>query len=149
MTVSVTMRFAYVHRIFVGVHTPRNPSDEEWQRHCSHIERMRHDNQGVVVYTQGGGPTSTQRQRMRQALRETPAPPTAILTESAFIRGAITSLNWFLGNQVAAFEPAELARALTYLKLDGEPLAREEIVRALVSLASELQVQLPAAIASA
>lgn len=143
------MRFAYVQRIWVGVHGAQNPSDEEWSRHCAHIARVRHENRGVLVYTQGGGPSSKQRQQMRTALHDTPAPPTAILTDSTFVRGLITSLNWFLGNQVTAFEPAELERALGYLQRDGQTIPREEIVRTLVSLGQELQLKLPACISDA
>jgi len=138
-----TMLFSYLHGVFVGVHTANSPSAEEWREHCTVIERVRHETRGVLVYTQGGGPNTQQRQQMRAALHELPAPPTAILTASPWVRGIITSLNWFLGNRVAAFEPHDVDGALAHITRGDAPLKRDELVGVLSSLAQRLAVTLP------
>jgi hypothetical protein len=138
-----TMRFSYVDRVFVGVHTAKNPRPAEWSAHCASIERLRNETRGCLVYTLGGGPSSKQREEMRVAFHEQPAPPTAIMTSSALVRGIITSLNWFLADKIAAFEPAELAAALQYLERGTGALDRDKLVSTLVSLADELALKLP------
>jgi len=137
------MLFDFRDGIFVGVHTEAAPSAEEWQRHCVVIERERNATRGVLVFTLGGGPTTQQRHEMRAALHEVPAPPTAILTASTLVRGIITSLNWFLGNQVRAFEPSEVDRALRYLASAGTAIDREKVLETLSQLASKLSVVMP------
>lgn len=137
------MLFDFRDGIFVGVHTAEKPTSEEWRQHCSVIERERQATRGVLVFTLGGGPTTQQRHEMRAALHEVPAPPTAILTASPLVRGIITSLNWFLSNQVKAFEPAEIDRALKYLATGNAAIDRARVFETLSGLASRLSVELP------
>ena len=93
MAARSSMRFQYVDRVSLGVHTTEPPRDDEWERHCQNRERERTRMLGVLVYTDGGGPSSHQRKRSRDALHDSPAPNTAIITSSVFVRGVITSLN--------------------------------------------------------
>lgn len=137
------MLFDYRSKILVAVHTAADPSPEEWSRYCSAIERQRHEMRGTVVYTLGGGPSSRQRQEMRVAFHETPMAPVAILTRSAIVRGIITSINWFQGNQLVAFDPNDVDRALQYVGSQGAVIDRGEIIEMLSALAHELNIPAP------
>jgi hypothetical protein len=136
----LTMCYQFTDGIFVGVHGVKSPSVEEWQAHCVAVERLRHDTRGVLVLTYGGGPNSKQREELRAALREVPPPPTAILTASAFVRGIITSLNWFFkGQRIQAFAPDGLDGALDYIAVGGA-VDRPLIRRTLAELAERVGV---------
>lgn len=137
------MRFVYVDGVFVGAHTAQAPRDDEWERHCKNLERERTRVLGVLVYTDGGGPTTHQRKLLRSALHDSPAPPTAIITNSLVVRGIITSLNWFANNQLAAFEPQDLDGALRHLQKNGAAIDKGKLVGSLRALASELSITLP------
>lgn len=140
-----TMLYRYVDRIFILVHTQQEPSDREWRAYCASLEQFHEDVRGVLVYTDGGGPSGKQRQQMRIALHGQPGGRGAILTNSAWARGIITALNWFLSNRLAAFEPHDIDGALHYLTPPGESLKRDDIVKVLSVLASQLSVRLPPA----
>jgi hypothetical protein len=140
-----TMKFAFVGgSVWVGVHGVEAPTSEEWRLHCLEIERVRNETRGVLVFTLGGGPDSHHRKAMRDSFHGLTAPPTAVLTGSALVRGIVTALNWYYGDDlVAAFAPSELERALVYLEQRGVPLSRREIASTLRALASELSIELP------
>lgn len=140
------MLFSFVSGVWVGVHTHQNPTVEEWRDYCARFERTRHDMRGVIVFTQGGGPSSRQREELRLAIGDTPVQPTAILSGSTFVRGIITSLNWFATNrQLAAFAPHDFEGALRYLAVDGASVDRAQIMSTMTSLAAQLRVPLPLA----
>lgn len=146
MTLPATMSFEFVEGIFVGVHTEAAPREDEWQHHCEHIERVRDRTGGVVVYTEGGGPTTNQRQQLRRALGELSPPPTAILTASPIVRGIITSINWFFkGERVAAFSPSDYAAALVHAGVERGAM-RVSVLRSLEAQAKRIGVVLPGAI---
>jgi hypothetical protein len=137
------MLFEYVDHIFVGVHTSEDPRDEEWERHCQNIEREGKTLRGLLVYTEGGGPTARHRKRLQRTFENLVIPPTAILTDSAMVRGIITSINWFADNQLAAFAPKDLSGALRYIARDGPALDTDKIVAMLARLAERLSVKVP------
>lgn len=137
------MLFDFRDGVFVGVHTAEAPSSEEWRRLCSDIERERLTTRGVLVFTLGGAPSTQQRQEMRAAIGDIAVPPCAILTASPLVRGIITSLNWFLGNQVKAFDPNDIERALRYVASGKAAIDPVQIVETLSQLASKLSVELP------
>jgi hypothetical protein len=144
MSAAPTMLFRFVDGVLVGAHNARNPTVDEWRRHCEVIERLRHETRGVLIYTEGGGPDSKQRELLYLALLGLPPPPTAILTASAFVRGIITSLNWFFkGQQLAAFAPSNFDGALRHLEVGGVELRREPILQTLGAVAGEIGVTLP------
>jgi hypothetical protein len=137
------MGFRFVHGFFVGVSTPENPSSEAWQAHCVEVARVRDNLRGALIYTEGGGPNSKQRQALRDVHHQVEIPPTAILTASAVARCIMTGLNWFFPNsRLMAFAPGDVKKALDYLAQAGE-LPRDDLVNALISLAEELSVKLP------
>src|SRR5262245_14002748 len=96
-----SMLWTYADGVLVVVHTAQVPTDDAWNAHCALIERVRRELRAVVVYADGGGPSSKQRQEMRRALQGA-IPPVAILTNSVLVRGIVTSLNWFLSNHMVA-----------------------------------------------
>jgi len=143
MSGAKTMQFAHVDGLLVGVHAAVGPSEHDWAQHCEHVERLRHRTRGVLVFTQGGRPTLKQRAQLRSALREVPAPPTAVLTPSTFVRGLVSSLSWFGGDHVAAFAATDVDGALHFLAARGPAVSRDEVIRTLTGLANELALTLP------
>jgi hypothetical protein len=137
-----TMVYRYVDGIYVMVHTVTAPSDDEWNQHCKELETVHASLRGVLVFTAGGGPTSKQRERLRSSVPSS-IPPTAIMTDSALVRGIITSINWFVNNPLSAFEPQNLDGALRHIARGGAPIDAAKIVSTVRVLAKELGVKLP------
>jgi hypothetical protein len=138
------MLFRYVDRVVVMVHTTAAPDVASWHQYCAAILHFRSEARGVLVFTQGGGPNSKQREEMRLALGDRPSPPVAIMTSSPIVRSIITSLNWFFGQSVAAFAQDDLTGPLRHLSSAGHTPSGELLLRTLSALAGELGVQLPA-----
>jgi hypothetical protein len=143
MPVQPTMLCRYVDHIIVCVHTAEAPTEKEWLAHCALLEHLRDETQGLLIFSEGGGPNSAQRQQMRLALHESALPPTAIMTSSSLVQSITTSLNWFLGNRVRSFDAGDLEGALRYAAGSTPPAQREQIVQVLGVLAAQLSVRLP------
>jgi hypothetical protein len=142
MAEDVASRFRFCKGFFVGVHTSQEPSREAWSAHCLEAERRCKEVKGVLVYTDGGGPDSRQREELRRAFAGK-SPITAIVTASASARGIVTGLNWFFREpRIKAFSPQDLEGALEYLGQAG-PVPRGEVLHTLEALAAELGVELP------
>lgn len=139
-----SMAFRYVDRVAVMVHTAAAPDAAAWRAWCAAIPRIRMEGRGVLVFTAGGAPNSKQREEMRVALGDVPAPPVAIMTGSSpLVRNIITSLNWFFGHKLAAFAQDDLDGALRYLTHADYTPPRALLVQTLGELAHGLGVQLP------
>jgi len=114
------MAFQKVGDYFVLVHNAMSPTDDEWD------EWLQFYGFGsILVVTDGGAPTASQRKRMKARVEELQAhqqpgkkdPRVAIMTASSFVRGVITALRWFYYHDAyAAFPPDHLTQALTYLE---------------------------------
>lgn len=137
-----TMVYRYVDGVYVMVHTVTAPSDEEWNQHCKELETVHASLRGVLVFTAGGGPTTKQRERLRISVPSS-IPPTAIMTDSALVRGIITSINWFVNNPLSAFDHQDLEGALRHLARDGAAIDAAKLVSTMQMLAKELSVKLP------
>jgi len=138
-----SMLFKLVDGVLVGIHTHVAPSAQEWRTHCQWIEQIRFEVRAVLVFTQGGGPTSAQRSEMRAAMHELSPPPTAILTHSAIARGIVTAFNWiFGGQQYAAFEPQLLQSALRFIERGGLRVDATAIRDTLHAMAEALHVDM-------
>jgi hypothetical protein len=122
MATARTMLYRIVDGVFVVMHTAEAPHDEEWAQHCHDVARELERIRGVLVYSHGGGPTSKQR---------------------GVLRGIVTSINWFLNNRLAAFDPNDLDKALKHIAGNGPPLPSANIAAALHVLGKELSVTLP------
>lgn len=104
--------------LLIGVHSALTPSDDEWDRYCSWIPGlMSHPNPGCVVLTDGGAPSSAQRERLRRVL----APSscwTTVITDKALVRGVVTAIRWF-NPKVCAFAPWEFREAFKFVGVSG------------------------------
>jgi hypothetical protein len=92
-----------------------------------------------LVRTLGGGPSSSQRKELVQAMEaQAIRTSTAILTSSAIARGVLTGLSWFLSAErlPKTFPLDDVVAALTFLDVDAasEGGVRAELKRLAVSL---------------
>ncbi len=114
------MAFQRVGDYFVLVHNAMAPTEEEWDEWMQQYTYA-----SILVVTDGGAPTASQRKRLKtrvDELRASPSyvpnkkePKVAIVTASSFVRGVITALRWFYHDSYAAFPPDHINQALTYL----------------------------------
>jgi hypothetical protein len=114
------MAFQKVGDYFILVHNAAAPTDEEWDEWMSEF-----DLHSILVVTDGGAPTASQRKRMKlrvdQLRGELAAsgtkrePKVATITASSFVRGVLTALGWFYHDAYAAFPPDHIDQALSYL----------------------------------
>jgi hypothetical protein len=99
--------------VVLAVHNFNAPSDDEWEQYCSNIARHVADDQTVgIAFTDGGGPNSAQRDRVRAELRER-TPRSAVISRSLIVRGVVTALSWF-NPLTAAFSPEQVNDAFEF-----------------------------------
>lgn len=124
-----TMTYQKVGNFIVLLHGTVQPTDEEWNRYVAEYEY-----QSVLVVTEGGAPSATQRsvllKRMDVFKAKGLRPPRgAIVTASTFVRGVMTALSWFYRDVYAAFAPERLDDAMMYL---GVPRAQMLQVKSVI-----------------
>lgn len=110
------------HALLLALHGEAAPSEAEWDRYCAAIPRvLAHPNGMGMVLTDGGTPTTAQRDRMRKvdggAVR-----CNAIISDSAIVRGVVTAVSWF-NPKICAFAPDEFSRACKLIGLDAAQIA--------------------------
>jgi hypothetical protein len=120
-------------------HDEHRPADDEWRGWLRAYETRSPHIRGVLVRTLGGGPSSSQRKELVQAMEaQTIRTPTAILTSSAIARGVLTALSWFLSAErlPKTFALDDVVAALTFLGVDAasEGSVRAELARLAASL---------------
>lgn len=104
--------------LLLGVHGEQAPSDQEWDQYCSWIPGLLgHPNGVSLVFTDGGAPSTAQRERLRKHLG-TASRWTAVVTDKILVRGVVTAIRWF-NPKVCAFAPWELAEALKFIGVNG------------------------------
>lgn len=126
-----TMAYARCGRAHVAlVHSQRNPKDEEWSRYLADLHRWVSVVRGVLVVSEGGGPTSGQRRAMHETFRLTNTMMTAVITESLFARGVVLAMNLW-NPAIRAFSPVTIERGLDYIKVptDERPSLLAEVAR--------------------
>jgi len=143
------MVFTTFGRFTVVAHTKKPPSEEEWHdyimTHKAYFERgmsMR-----FVIFTEGGAPTATQRQKMTDIVAEwARSNPdcirSAIVTRSSLVRGVVTAISWFLPI-ARAFSPENVEQAFAYLEIPPEIIP--EIQRVIPLLKAQLTPENPPA----
>lgn len=134
-----TMAFTFVESVLVAVHLESPPMDDEWARYCAETYRVRKEMRGCLVHTLGGGPNSKQREQVRLAFDGTRPPPVAVMTGSTLVRGIITSLNWFLDNQLAAFTLSDFDGAFRHLAREGCKVDRPLLLQIIERLSEQLE----------
>jgi hypothetical protein len=104
--------------LLLGVHSELAPSEREWDQYCSWIPGLlRHPNGACVVLTDGGAPSSAQRDFMRKHLGNA-SRWTAVITDKALVRGVVTAIRWF-NPKVCAFAPWEFPEAFKFVGVSG------------------------------
>jgi hypothetical protein len=117
------MAFKVIDRLFLVVYGASNPTDEEWKYYLEVTEQHGIDRTTQLIFTDGGGPTSTQRKYLNDLLAGRTV-PVAVISGSATIRGVVTALSWF-NRKIKAFPPSGLGDALAYLEV---PATRAELI---------------------
>jgi hypothetical protein len=114
-----TMACAVVGTLILSVHTAEPPTNEEWSAYIAEIEglmtRVGMERMRSLVFTDGGGPSFSQRQQVNQLLKGRSA-PAAVVTTNAFVRGIVTALAVF-NPQIKAFRPEAVGEAFRYLNI--------------------------------
>jgi len=122
--------------VFVIVHGASSPSDQEWDGILSEYAKYEGMFKGILVLTDGGMPSSAQRERVTQFWAGKELPRTAILHSSMFVQGALTALSWILPKQkMKAFKSTDVAGALVWLQAEKY---RAEIEEAIAKLRMSL-----------
>jgi hypothetical protein len=110
------------HALLLALHGREAPSEAEWLEYCNAIPGvLAHPNGFGMVLTDGGAPTSTQRDRMRKRDGGT-SRRNAVITDKAVVRGVVTAVSWF-NPKIRAFAPREFLGACEFLGLQGAQIA--------------------------
>ncbi len=125
--------------IIVAVHNEEPPADEEWIPYINFANTR--EGQRVVlsvVYSDGGVPNASQRQRMFDA-KQSRSVPSVVISSSVVARGIITALGWLGKSNITACAPDDLARleALTALDRPRLHALLIRIVRLKLALVNE------------
>ena len=103
-------------QILLVAHDSSPPSDDEWQAWLREFERCAPSAQAMLVYSTGGGPTSSQRKELLAVIaRLDRVPRVVIVTSSNLMRGLATAVGWFLAaeRRPTMFAVDEMAKALS------------------------------------
>lgn len=119
--------------VLVVVHGGAAPSREDWDAVCRAVSELHGIARGQLVVSHGGMPNAAQRKAAIGSLPEGfVAPPAAVISGDAMIRGVITAMNWFLNDSHRAFRPGDVAGVAAHLG------RTDEEARELVAFAEEL-----------
>jgi hypothetical protein len=105
----------FVDNVCLAAYGPADPTDGEWARYLSLVERGGVSGTVQLIYTEGGAPTSAQRGQLVELL-DGRTVPVAVLSYSARVRLTVGALSWF-NRGIRAFSPRELLDALAYLEI--------------------------------
>lgn len=131
----VNMRHQQLGDTLLMVHSAEAPSEQEWDAMLAQLQKQFPAR--VLVFTDGGGPTTLQRGRLNDALVGKPV-KAAIVTSSQIVRGIVTALAWF-NPGIKAFSPVRAPAALDYLGVPVEQ--RAALMRQVPRLAKELDAR--------
>ena len=132
------MAFARHHRSYVvTVHSARAPSDAEWDAYLRDTGEYLPELRGVLIVTDGGGPTSSQRRSLKKLFEEQPHFNAffAVISSSLVARGIVLAINLF-NPYIRAFRPEDIDRALKFLRVP------EPERPSLLAMAKQLREQL-------
>lgn len=101
----------------VSAHTSALPTDQQWDDYIMVGQGMTDEigftNLRGIVFTDGGAPTSAQRERANKFLQGRSA-RTAIVTSSPIVRGIVRALGWF-NPEIRTFAPSRVRDALVHI----------------------------------
>jgi hypothetical protein len=114
-----TMAFETVGRVCVAVHTTEPPDQKTWDASIvelkAAIERIGIERIRSVAFTEGGGPSFSQRQQIN-TLFSGRGMISAVVSSNSFIRGIVTALAVF-NRKIKVFRPDAVDEAFRYLGL--------------------------------
>jgi len=118
MSAARTLAFARHHNYVVVVHSARAPSDAEWDAYLRDAGGSLSEIQGMLIMTDGGGPTSSQRRSLKKLFEEHTRHNAsfAVISSSLLARGIVLAINLF-NPYIRAFRPEALDEALKFLRV--------------------------------
>jgi hypothetical protein len=107
----------------------KRPDAQTWSDHCHVIaEGLRRKNFGILVLTDGGGPTSAQREELAQATARKRY-PIGVVSNASIVRFIVSSIALF-NPAIRSFLPADWHRALSHVGVaPAEVSAVERVIR--------------------
>lgn len=104
------------------LHDAGAPDDQTWNAAMDEVARqftaVTADKIAFLVITDGGAPSTTQRQRLAQVTREA-RHPIAVVNNSALVRGVITAISW-MNPGIKPFAPNKWNEAVAYCGCSAE-----------------------------
>lgn len=120
------MALKVIDRLFIVVYGAHDPTDDEWWAYIEDVKRHGIERTMQLIFTEGGGPTATQRRYLNETLAGQSV-PVAVMSCCQSIRVMVTAMSWF-NRKIRYFPPTGLADALAYLEIPvsrGDLIARE------------------------
>jgi hypothetical protein len=116
-----TLQYDRLHRCVVFVCGDAPIDDKEWDAYLGFVaSRMKPGLQHRSLVLAKGSLTSLQRKKLAEVVAPVQATlKSAVVTESALVRGIVTALAWFSRDVFRIFAPSDLDRALEFLDLRG------------------------------
>ena len=115
-----------IDHVLAVAHSRQPVQQSEWETYLALIRKTleREGRAAVLVSASGeGGPDVNQRASL-SALAEFGEVRMAVLTDSAFLRGAVTALKWMNTIEVQVFEPGQEGNAIEYLEITPQQAGR-------------------------
>ena len=140
MTNADSLRFDIVGHVLLIVHADMPPDPSDWSRMITVRNANRDKLHGnLVIAPPRASINAAQRADVSSFMKET-GTSIAVVTDSALIRGVARAVG-FLGVQVRAFAPTEMASALNYLVVP--PSRHEDMQRRIAALKAQLASSKP------
>jgi hypothetical protein len=125
----------------IVVHGADAPTKEEWTNYLATTRQLDVEKQGqmhqlsALVFTDGGGPNSTQRVELNRVIGGREA-RTAIVTDSVVVRGIVGALSLFNPKGLAVYPPKSWKDAATFCRL--EQAQHMEVLKVAFALGREV-----------
>jgi hypothetical protein len=101
----------------VSIHTTLSPTDQQWDEYLDAIKKVLADfgfiKASAISFTDGGAPTSAQRERFNLFLGGRSA-RTSVVSGSSVVRAVVTALGWF-NQQIKTYPPNRVHDALVHI----------------------------------
>jgi hypothetical protein len=128
----MSLKWSVVGDLFLALFGKEAPTAAEWRGYMDFLLAHRYTLRAAVIFTEGGGPTVSQRAEMHEKLPEFSANKAAIITDSSVVRGIVTAFRWLGAVNWVAFSPDRLQAALQYVGsryTDGEIQRRIKLLQ--------------------
>jgi hypothetical protein len=119
----MNMAFKMVAPTFLVVYGAEDPTDEEWGDYLKVVEQHGIDRTMQLVFTEGGGPTPRQTERLNDLIAGRTV-PVAVLSPSAAVRAKVKAMRVF-NRSITAFPPTGVRDAIVFLEI---PASRTELL---------------------